>query len=462
MGCTAAPVDGQDAHSASEDVASNCARYLPDPAITPGRVCSQSDPNFSGYRYPGHVAVCARSVSSAEKDSIAARYGVARGEYSQYEFDHFIPLSIGGSDAVENVWPQPLAEAHEKDALEQELYNAISQGTITQADAVSRVRAWRPSNFPASCAPPVDGGVVHHPEAGTHDAAADAATTGSDAGAHPKPTVFVIVMENHNWSSIKGSASAPYLNGTLLPQASYAENYTNPRGNHPSEPNYIWLEAGSSLGVHNDSAPTANHQSTTAHLSTLLDAANVSWRSYQEDIDGRTCPLIPVRKYAPKHNPFVFFDDQTNTNDSTYAPCIAHNRPYAELASDLATDSVARYNFITPNLCNDMHDSTGCGTNDSVKNGDSWLATEVPKILASASYQRGGALFITWDESEGGDFPIGMIVLSPKAKGHGYSNHATYTHSSLLRTLQELMNVTPLLGDAAHATNLSELFDVYP
>src|SRR5207249_4257776 len=58
------------------------------------------------------------------------------------------------------------------------------------------------------------------------------------------PAVFVILMENQDWSNIRGNASAPYINDTLLPMASHAEQYYNPPGNHPSEPNYLWLEAG--------------------------------------------------------------------------------------------------------------------------------------------------------------------------------------------------------------------------
>src|SRR5258708_394554 len=47
-------------------------------------------------------------------------------------------------------------------------------------------------------------------------------------------TVFIVLMENHNWSQIKGSASAPYINNTLLPMASHGEQYFNPPGIHPS------------------------------------------------------------------------------------------------------------------------------------------------------------------------------------------------------------------------------------
>jgi hypothetical protein len=124
-------------------------------------------------------------------------------------------------------------------------------------------------------------------------------------------TVFVIMMENHNWSDIKDSPSAPYINQVLLPQASHAEQYYNPPGIHPSEPNYLWLEAGTNFGIANDANPAANHQSTTNHLVTLLDKKGISWKSYQEGISGNDCPLAGRGLYAPKHNPMIYFDDVT-------------------------------------------------------------------------------------------------------------------------------------------------------
>ena len=278
-------------------------------------------------------------------------------------------------------------------------------------------------------------------------------------------TIFLIMMENHNWSDIKNSPSAPYINHTLLPMASYAEQYYNPPGNHPSEPNYLWLEAGTNFGINNDDNPDANHQSTTHHLVTLLTQAHISWKSYQESISGSVCPLTETGLYAPKHNPMVFFDDVTNTNDPHSSSCIAHVRPYTELATDLQQSTQARYNFITPNLCDDMHD-TCAPVNDSVKQGDTWLAQNLPAILNSQAYKNGGIVFITWDEGESvggaGDGPIGMIVLSPDAKGEGYSNTIHYTHSSTLRTLEEIFGVTPLLGAAKTAIDLRDLFKTFP
>lgn len=274
--------------------------------------------------------------------------------------------------------------------------------------------------------------------------------------------VFLILMENHNWADVKDSPSAPYINGTLLPAGARAEQYYNPPALHPSEPNYLWLEAGTNFGILDDNPPSANHQSTTAHLVTLLANAGISWTSYQEDISGTVCPLTASGLYAPKHDPMIFFDDVTNTNDPQSATCLAHVRPYSELATNLQNGTVARYNFITPNLCNDMHDSCA-PVADPIKQGDTWLSTAVPMIQSSVAYQNNGVILVTWDEGEGGaDGPIGMIVLSPLAKPGGYSNTVHYTHSSTLRSLQEIFGVTPLLGDAANAADLADLFTVFP
>ena len=273
-------------------------------------------------------------------------------------------------------------------------------------------------------------------------------------------TVFIILMENKNWLQIAGSSSAPYINNTLLPMASHAEAYFNPPLIHPSLPNYLWLEAGVNFGIFNDDPPSANHQSTTRHLATLLQQNNISWKAYQEDISGTDCPLVNRGLYAPKHNPFVYFDDVTNNRDPNSANCIGHVRPFGELATDLANNTVAQYNFITPNVCNDMHDVCA-PLNDAIRQGDSWLSQNLPTILNSAAY-KSGAVFITWDEAEIGDGPIGMIVLSPFAKGNGYRNFIRYTHGSTLRTFQEIFGVTPFLRDAAIETDLSDLFAVFP
>lgn len=277
---------------------------------------------------------------------------------------------------------------------------------------------------------------------------------------HKIKTAFVIVMENKNWNEVKGNPDARYINEVLLPAGASTEAYfDNPAGVHPSLPNYIWMEAGDNLGIHDDHLPLENYRTTKKHLTSLLSAADVPWKTYQQGIDGKSCPLVQAGDYAPKHNAPVYFSDVTDDNDPQSPTCLEHVRPLEELGRDLAADAVSGYVFITPDRCHNMHDA--CASGRDVKNGDDFLREEIPKLQASAAYQDGGAIFVTWDESEGGTYPIGMIVLSPLARA-GFVSRAHYNHSSLLRTMQEVFAVEPYLRDAANAAPLSELFTAYP
>ena len=283
----------------------------------------------------------------------------------------------------------------------------------------------------------------------------------SGQGLPPIKTVFLIVMENTDWSLIKNSPNAPFINNVLLNIGSYCGQYYDSAVIHPSAPNYIWLESGTNFGIFINADPAVSHFNTTNHLTAQLHSADISWKSYQEDIDGETVPLAATNHYVPRHNPFLYFEDVAGTNYPTYPYGVSHIRPYAELASDLASNTVAAYNFITPNLCNDMHDPCYPYYNQ-IRQGDLWLSSEIPRIMASSAYTNNGAIFVTWDESSlPGYSNIGMMVISPLAKGGGYYNDIAYSHSSTLRTFQEIFGVRPFLGDAANANDLSDLFTGY-
>ena len=298
-------------------------------------------------------------------------------------------------------------------------------------------------------------------------------------------TVWVILMENHNWTGnnagaafgapdLKGNLSAPYINGQLLDTSAHAEQYFNPPGNHPSQPNYLWLEAGTNFGVLADTQPGQPQLFTHHHLVRLLEDAGISWTAYAEPDFGSpvfdNCPL-DFTFLDVEHLAFVYFNDVNHGLSAKSAECIKHVRPYYQLATDLADHTSAQYNFVTPNLCHDGHEGISpCDALESKNNtlrSDTWLKQNVPLILESDEYKQRGALFIIWDEAEdSGDFsdgPIGMFLLSPFAKGGGetaYSNNIHYDHSSTLKTLQEIFQVGPLLGAAAdpETNDLSDLF----
>jgi hypothetical protein len=289
-------------------------------------------------------------------------------------------------------------------------------------------------------------------------------------GGHANTRVFIILMENSNWSKWSGSSSAPFVN-SLLTTAAHAEMYYNPAGIHPSLPNYLWLEAGDNLGVTADDLPSKFHQSTKDHLVTQLENAGWTWKSYAEDIDGKSCPLTDSGKYVTRHVPALYFDDVTNTNDTTATRCIDHVRPYTELQADLNSGNVADFNFITPNLCDDAHGSNvlmldfSCvaGVANLIQLGDTWLQSAVPAITTSAAFGNNSVLFIAWDEGDSStsDGPIGFIAVGANVKP-GYAGPVKYDHSSTLRSIEEIFGLTPYLRAAASSNDLSDLFTSFP
>jgi len=117
----------------------------PNWSVTPGNLCTPSDPNFKEYRYPEHIAYCNRNVTKDMKLQVAAEYNVPQSDWSKYEFDHLIPLCIGGDSSVDNLWPEPRGNnggSDEKDKLENDLYKQMAAGTITQKAAVQQIYDW--------------------------------------------------------------------------------------------------------------------------------------------------------------------------------------------------------------------------------------------------------------------------------------------------------------------------------
>jgi len=338
--------------------------------------------------------------------------------------------------------------------------------------------------------------------------------------------VFYIDMENHNFTQpgsqsspnqIFGNAAAPYQNSLITAgnanaaQTSWTSNYHNVApGIHPSLANYLWQEAGTNGTIFNDNQPFGTggaNQGSTPNLSALLQNAGVPWKSYQEDTNtdaaGNVLPqsqwTVPLLNrsgsyttvpnayngslqynFATKHDGQLYYDATNGGNNATTSnPEIPHYAPLQQLAADLTNNTVGRYNLITPNQFNDSHtalntDFTYAGQTwahntdqNAIAVGDNFLSILVPQIMASQAYRNNGAIVIWWDETEGGDDrsrTLEEIVISPLAKGNAYLSTLDYTHSSDLKTMQELFNVRApgggFLGDAnTPGTNdLSDLF----
>ena len=294
----------------------------------------------------------------------------------------------------------------------------------------------------------------------------------SDAADTQNPamrTVFVIPMENKDSTMIYGNTTnAPYINSLIASNgiAAHTTNFQDELSlSIPSEPHYIWMEAGSNaFSDHtfttDDDASKTNSTSSTAHLATQLTAAGRTWTAYEEGITTGTCPVSSNGEYAAKHSPFVFFQDVSGSTPSTTAPgCTSHYKAIGSLATDLAAGTVPNYAFITPNLCHDMHGDLLCpsGISDTsnVSAGDTWLSANLPALIAY-THTHDATIFVVWDEGDTTQM-IPFLAIGDHVHA-GTTSAVSYTHSSQVKTVEEILGLS-VLPSVASATDLSALFD---
>ena len=124
-----------------------------------------------------------------------------------------------------------------------------------------------------------------------------------------------------------------------------------------------------------------------------------------------------------KHNPAISFTAISGSPERC-----ANIQPLHAFRPDAAD-----FSWVVPNMCHDMHDC-------SVAEGDAWLASFVPQILASPDFAPGGTgtLYITFDESDGPatDNEIVTAVLGPRVKAGTRARSRTVTTRSCARSRQ--------------------------
>ncbi|MBA2680272.1 MAG: HNH endonuclease [Ktedonobacteraceae bacterium] len=108
---------------------------LPDPICTPGSVFAGV--TASEVCTPGY-SKSVRNVPTSVKNQVYASYGIMTHSPGEYEIDHHIPLELGGSNEVTNLWPEPASPApgfHEKDKVENYLHAQVCSGAMALDEA---------------------------------------------------------------------------------------------------------------------------------------------------------------------------------------------------------------------------------------------------------------------------------------------------------------------------------------
>jgi phosphatidylinositol-3-phosphatase len=248
--------------------------------------------------------------------------------------------------------------------------------------------------------------------------------------------MMLMIFENRSRGEVIGNGAWPYLNELALRYG----NTTNWSGvSHPSEPNYLALISGSTQGVSSDPCEGSYSSET---LPGQLTSAGIGWRAYMEDLPELGSIVCTFALYAKKHNPFVFFPAVNGPN------VVPAGVGASALTTELANGTAPPFIWLTPNLCNDVHDC-------SSETGDNYLRGLVPSILASKWYAEDGAVVLTFDEDEG-EGKIATVVLH--GSGAGRTLEVAGNHCGTLATIEDAYKL-PRIGCAQGATTLTPLME---
>ena len=323
-------------------------------------------------------------------------------------------------------------------------------------------------------------------------ATANSSVADSKEQAMPKyEHIFVIIEENKAYDQIIGNPNAPHIN-QLVKSYGLASNYYGVV--HPSEANYIAMLGGSTFSIHDDDAyycqaghidefcshsnrlDYANHTIASTSLMDQLQAKNLTWKGYFEDIPapGSKAVFAPNSAhalYAVKHNGFMSF--KSVQNDRNLAQKIVG---LPQLTADLQSGNVPNYSHIVPNQCHEMHGLAECfNLQELIKTGDVMVGQLVEQITHSSiwSSSQNNAIIITFDEDNnppekpktqgccgfdpksvanfGGGHIVTIVITNHGPRG--VVDATAYNHYSLLRTTEEAFGISEYLNEAGDTTN---------
>ena len=254
--------------------------------------------------------------------------------------------------------------------------------------------------------------------------------------------VFLVLEENHSYSSVIGTSSMPYLNSLASKYGLATQYFAN---THPSIGNYFTLTAGQVITNNDAFCSTLTQDNIARHLI----AAGKTFKAYAESLPAAGFTGCSATSYLKRHNPLAYFSDVANSSEKLNLV------PFTTFPSDLANHTLPNFSFIVPNLVHDAHNGT-------LAQADSWLKANIAPLIASSTFQTDGLLIIVFDESltsdtQHGGGHVAAVVIGPKVKP-GHKSTTLYQHQNTLRTLMQALGLTSFPGAASSAQPMSEFF----
>lgn len=255
--------------------------------------------------------------------------------------------------------------------------------------------------------------------------------------------VVLVAEENHSYAEVIGNSSMPYLNSLATKYGLATQYFANA---HPSIPNYFVLTTGLPETFDDNFSGTV----TDNNVVRVLVNAGKTWKAYAESIPSPGYLGNDSGVYLRRHNPFSYLSDVQNSSAQA-----ANIVPFTQFATDLASDALPQFSFITPNAMDDGHDGT-------LAQADAWLQTNIAPLIANSAFQSSGLLIITFDEGAQSDInhgggQVATIIISSAAK-QGFQSKTFYQHQSLLRLVLAASGVDSFPGASGVAPDMTEFF----
>jgi hypothetical protein len=246
----------------------------------------------------------------------------------------------------------------------------------------------------------------------------------------PRPDhVVVVIEENRGYSQIMEKRNGnSYIHALTKRGMLFTQSYAV---THPSQPNYLALFSGSTLGVTQNSCP---HSFESVNLASALLDAGLSFASYSESLPAVGYLGCVSGAYQRKHNPVANWQ-------GTRLPASVNKR-FADFPHDFA--DLPTVSLVIPDQRNDMHDG-------SYEQADQWLQRRIGPYVDWA-FEHNGLLILTWDEDDNHeDNHIVTLMVGPMVKAGTTAQRID--HFNVLRTLLGFYGL-PAPGAGRHAKEI--------
>ncbi len=234
--------------------------------------------------------------------------------------------------------------------------------------------------------------------------------------------IFMVILENTNAYE---ALAQPFLK-KLAHEGALLDEYFGIT--HPSQPNYIALIAGDTMGVKGD----ANENLDGKMLIDLIEEKGLTWKSYNDGYPGNCFLEERSKKYVRKHQPFLSFKS-VQSDPKKCSHIVSSN----ELEKDVASGKLAHFNLFIPDLNNDGHDT-------GAKYAERWLAKTFGNLLKNPAFIKDTLFIVTFDESNNIFSNRIYTSLFGQAIKSGYVSEKPYNHYSMLKTIESLLGLESL------------------